>query len=70
VTDINNNHVQKFDSNGKFITKWGSPGSSDGQFKVPIGVIVDPSGYVYVVDAGNKRIQVFAPSSNQTITTS
>lgn len=27
--DIN---IQKFDSNGKFITKWGSSGSGDGQF--------------------------------------
>ena len=29
VTDYNNNRIQKFDSNGKFITKWGSEGSSD-----------------------------------------
>lgn len=70
VTEINNDRVQKFDNNGKFITKWGSPGNGDGQFNTPIGVIVDPSGYVYVVDGDNKRIQVFAPSSNQTLSTS
>jgi tripartite motif-containing protein 71 len=54
-----NNRVQKFDSNGKFITKWGSTGSNNGQFIDPISVTVDSSGKVYVVDGGNTRIQVF-----------
>ena len=26
VADIDNNRIQKFDSNGNFITKWGSNG--------------------------------------------
>ena len=52
--------IQKFDSNGKFITKWGSDGSSDGQFKFPNSVAVDSSGNVYVTDTGNNRIQKFA----------
>jgi hypothetical protein len=41
VSDSGNNRIQKFDSNGKFITKWGSPGSGDGQFGGPVGVAVD-----------------------------
>jgi tripartite motif-containing protein 71 len=53
------NRIQKFDSNGKFITKWGSTGSNNGQFIDPISVTVDSSGKVYVVDGGNTRIQVF-----------
>jgi len=34
----------------------------DGQFSKPEHVSIDPKGNVYVVDRGNKRIQVFSPS--------
>ncbi len=33
VTDSGNHRIQKFDSNGNFITKWGSYGTGDGQFR-------------------------------------
>jgi tripartite motif-containing protein 71 len=32
VSDSGNNRIQKFSSDGTFITKWGSRGSSNGQF--------------------------------------
>lgn len=38
---------------------WGSPGSGPGEFQGPIGVVVDDSGFVYVSDSGNDRIQKF-----------
>ncbi|MBI5573278.1 MAG: hypothetical protein HY919_01825 [Elusimicrobia bacterium] len=53
--------MQKFNSNGTFITKWGIQGTADGQFKSPFGVAIDISGNVYVVEYENHRIQVFAP---------
>ena len=56
-----NHRIEKFDSNGTFLTKWGSWGSGDGQFKYPYGVAVDSSGNVYVADTGNNRIQKFSP---------
>jgi len=62
VADTGNNRIQKFDSNGNFITKWGSEGDGDGQFNHPFGLAIDSSGYVYVVDSYNHRIQVFAAS--------
>ena len=62
-----NNRIQKFDSNGKFITKWGSYGTADGQFSIHIGVAVDSSGNVYVTDSANNRIQKF--NSNGTFIT-
>jgi DNA-binding beta-propeller fold protein YncE len=62
VGDQGNDRIQKFDSNGKFITKWGSTGSGDGQFQVPIGIAINSKGLVYVTDLGNSRVQVFAPS--------
>jgi DNA-binding beta-propeller fold protein YncE len=55
--------VQKFDSNGKFITKWGSNGTENGQFIDPEHLAVDSEGNVYVSDRGNNNIQVFKPGN-------
>lgn len=46
----------------EFVTKWGSEGSGGGQFKAPWGMAVDNSGYVYVADTNNHRIQKFTGS--------
>jgi DNA-binding beta-propeller fold protein YncE/tetratricopeptide (TPR) repeat protein len=56
----NNGYIQKFDSNGNFIAKWGSKDTVDGAFSYPDGIAVDSSsGYVYVAEYGNKCIQKF-----------
>jgi len=61
VADGGNDRIQKFTSNGTFITKWGSEGFDSGQFVNPSGVAINPSsGNVYVADGENNRIQVFA----------
>ena len=62
ITDVNNNRIQKFASDGTFITSWGSGGEGEGQFSGPEGIDVDPEGNVYVADTGNFRIQVFRPA--------
>jgi tripartite motif-containing protein 71 len=59
VADTLNHRIQKFDSNGKFLLKWGSEGSEGSHFKRPMGIIVDTSGNVYVADSGNNRVQKF-----------
>lgn len=56
--------VQKFDSNGNFITKWGSFGTGEGQFKGTSGLAVDGAGDVWVVDQGNARVQKFDSNGN------
>jgi len=67
VADYWNHRVQKFTSDGQFITKWGSAGSSDGQFDRPADVAVDSNGNVYVADYGNNRVQKFT-SAGQFLT--
>jgi DNA-binding beta-propeller fold protein YncE len=64
VADQANNRIQKFDSEGNFLIKWGAEGSEDGQFDFPNGIAVDSSGRVYVVEYGNNRIQVFDSKGN------
>ncbi|MBF0564727.1 MAG: hypothetical protein HQK89_05745 [Nitrospirae bacterium] len=62
VADTSNNRIQKFNSSGQFIAKWGSQGNGDGQFYQPFGIAVDSSGNVYVADTSNNRIQKFNSS--------
>ena len=68
VAESGNNRIQKFDSSGNFLLKWGTPGFGDGQFNQPSGVAVDSSGNVYVADKFNDRIQKFDSSGNFLLT--
>jgi DNA-binding beta-propeller fold protein YncE len=60
VADING-RIQEFDSSGKFLNKWGSYGTGDGQFaSPPYSLAVDKQGNIYVADG--RRIQKFDSS--------
>src|SRR5262249_32953907 len=61
MTDEGKSTVSVFDPHGKFIRKWGSPGSGPGELKGPAGIVCDTSGNLIVVDGGNNRLQVFTP---------
>jgi sugar lactone lactonase YvrE/flagellar hook assembly protein FlgD len=50
VADTYNNRIQKFNSNGELITKWGTRGTDNGEFGYAYGIAVDKNGYVYVAD--------------------
>ena len=60
VADTGNDRVQKFNSSGRFLTKWGSRGFGNGQFDSLRGVAVDGVGDVYVADSYNHRVQKFS----------
>ncbi len=53
--------VRKYTLNFQFISEWGSVGihSEPGQLYYPGGLVVDSSGYVYVTDIENHRVQKF-----------
>ncbi|MCJ7624721.1 MAG: NHL repeat-containing protein, partial [Anaerolineaceae bacterium] len=69
VSDTWNHRIQKFTSNGEFITMWGYFGQADSPtaFYGPRGLAVDEEGNIYLADTGNKRIVVF--DSNGTFLT-
>lgn len=54
-----NDRVQKFTKDGKFLLQFGKPGTEPGEFQRPSG-IVWLEGKIYVVDAFNNRVQVFS----------
>jgi len=60
VADSGNNRVQKFDSNGNFISKFGTYGTGDGQFINPVDIAVDSSDNVYVDDSLNSKVQIYS----------
>jgi tripartite motif-containing protein 71 len=65
VSDDDKNSIQKFDSDGNFITSWGSEGTGDGQFLQPEAVSVDSSsGNVFVADFEGNNIQKFDSDGN------
>jgi DNA-binding beta-propeller fold protein YncE len=59
VADGPNSRVQKFTTEGEFLTQWGSFGSDNGEFESPHGIVVGPQGFVYVVDTDLARVQLF-----------
>jgi len=61
VADTNNGRIEKFSSNGVFITSLGTKGTGYGQLGEPNGIAVDRAGNVYVADASNHRVQKLAP---------
>src|SRR5919108_4316440 len=55
--------VLKFNSNGEFITKFGTYGNQLGEFRDPEHLAIDNDGNVYVSDRKNNDIQVFGINS-------
>ena len=54
-----NHRVQQFDINGNFLLKFGSGGSADTSFNIPMYLTLDSEGNVYVPDGRNDRVKKF-----------
>ncbi|MGB2843636.1 MAG: Ig-like domain-containing protein, partial [Candidatus Aminicenantaceae bacterium] len=59
VTNVNKNTVVKFDSNGNYVTKWGTFGTGKYEFYNPYGIAADSEGNVYICDWTNNRISKY-----------
>jgi DNA-binding beta-propeller fold protein YncE len=51
--------IQKFDSQGNFILRFGQFGIGLGEFDLPTGMDIDKDNNLYICDKDNKRIQKF-----------
>jgi len=51
--------IHHFDSEGKYISSFGSPGREPGQFRLPHGLLMDKKGNLWVADRENNRLQIF-----------
>lgn len=67
ITDREAHNVQKFKRSGNVwekIFQFGQRGVNAGQFSHPRGIAVHPTtGYVYISDMKNNRIQIFKPDN-------
>ncbi len=65
VTDPRQNNVQKFDTFGNFLGKWGgSEGTALGETRWIRDIAVATNGDLYLADADNERIQIFTPDGS------
>jgi len=60
IADSRNHRIQVFDNRGRFLLKFDTKGSGQGQLNTPCGLAIDRTrGHIIVADAGNNRIQIF-----------
>ena len=59
ITSCTSNTVMVYTLEGELIHQFGAQGSAPGRFNTPWGICIDDNELVYVVDAGNSRVQVF-----------
>ncbi|XP_022794166.1 E3 ubiquitin-protein ligase TRIM71-like [Stylophora pistillata] len=60
VTEVNNNRVQVFSSDGTYLRSIGSKGNMQGKFNCPAGIAFDKNNNIIVADNGNHRVQLFS----------
>ena len=64
VTELGNNRVSVFSSDGTHLRSFGRRGQNNGEFKFPAGIAFDSHGNIVVADNDNHRVQVFDRNGN------
>jgi len=76
VVDGQGARVEEFTSSGTFLFQWPcatgtcATGASSGQFNVPDGIAIAPSGLLYVTDTGNNQVNEFSLTPSSSVVTS
>jgi len=63
VADTGNSRIQKFTSDGEFLSSWGTNGFENGELQSPVGIAIYENN-VYVVDEMQNTIQKFDNDGN------
>jgi len=61
VTESVSNRIYKYALNGTEILQFGVQGTQPYEFNNPTDLDVDMNGWLYIADAGNNKVQVYAP---------
>ena len=64
VTELGNNRVSVFSSDGTHLRSFGRKGNNNGEFLHPSGIAFDSHGNIVVTDCYNHRVQVFDRNGN------
>jgi DNA-binding beta-propeller fold protein YncE len=62
TVEDNEHKVIALDAQGNVLFRLGPRGSKEGEFNIPLAAAVDKDGTLYVLDAGNFRVQAFDPT--------
>jgi sugar lactone lactonase YvrE len=60
VSDVENNRVEEFSSEGAYVRQFGTKGTGNGQFSEPAGLATLSNGNIWVADATNNRVEEFS----------
>ena len=63
VADTGNSRIQKFNSDGEFLSSWGTNGFENGELQSPVGIAIYENN-VYVVDEKQNSVQKFDNDGN------
>ncbi len=61
ILDSENQRIQKFSPEGKYVATIGRKGQGPGEFTSPSSLDIDAKGYLYVLDSNQGRLQILAP---------
>ena len=59
VSDWRNHRIAVYETSGQYVTSFGRRGEGEGEFRCLYCITSSVSGYIYVCDSDNKRVQVF-----------
>ena len=60
VVDSDNNRIQVFDPEGRFLHSFSGPKILGGKLNGPYGITINKNGKIFIADNQNHRIMVFS----------